>query len=86
MTTSARVLGVLGIVLYLAVGWFYLVSGLVVPSPWYFVLLGIWFAGWWLVVRVFKERRALTPLVAVLAAGFWFVYITVGEAFLGWTA
>ena len=86
MKTSEKVLGVVGIVLYIAVGFFYLMAGLMVPAPWLFVLWAIWLIGWWLVVRVFRERRALTPLIAVLAVGFWYVYITVGGAFLGWTA
>lgn len=82
----ATVIGVLGIVLYLAVGFVYLVSGLVVPPPWLVVLWLIWLAGVYPLVLVFQRRRAWTPLLAVAAAVVWFLYLTIGEAMLDWTA
>ena len=85
-STGETVLGVLGIVLYAATGLVYVSSGLVVPAPWLFGLWVVWAAGIWLLVRVFRRARAWTPLVAVGAVAFWWVYVTIGEAALGWTA
>ena len=84
--TAATITGVIGIILYVAIGLVYLTSGLVVPYPWLLVLWGVWVAGIYALVTVFRERRVWTPLVAVGAAAFWWVFLTVGENLLGWTA
>lgn len=67
-------------ILYLAMGFIYITSGLVVPSPWLFVLWAIWIAGLYLLVSIYRTRRVWTPAVAVGAAIVWWVYLTVGEA------
>lgn len=85
-SSGETVLGVLGIVLYAATGLVYVSSGLVVPAPWLFGLWAVWAAGIWLLVRVFSRARAWTPLVAVGAVAFWWAYLAIGEAALGWTA
>ena len=41
--------------------------------PWLFILWGLWLAGIWLVVGVFRNRRPLTALVAIGAVAFWWV-------------
>lgn len=82
----ATVSGVLGIVLYLVAGFFYLVSGLVVPPPWLLLLWLIWLLGVYPLIVVFQRRRGWTPLVAVAAGVVWFLFLTIGEALLDWTA
>jgi hypothetical protein len=82
---AATISGIVGIGLYLVIGFFYLSSGLMVPGPWLFILWAIWLAGIYVLVVVFRRRRAWTPLVAVAAAGVWWIYLTVGEAVFGWT-
>jgi len=82
---AATISGIVGIGLYLVVGFFYLSSGLVVPGPWLLILWAIWLAGIYVLVLVFRRRRAWTPLVAVAAAAVWWIYVTVGEAVFGWT-
>jgi hypothetical protein len=82
----ARVIGVIGLLLYVAVGFFYLTSGLVVPGVALVILWVVWLAGIWLVVRVFTRRPEWTFLVAVGAAVFWFLYLNIGSAIFGWTA
>jgi hypothetical protein len=82
----ANVLGIVGIVAYAATGFLYLASGLLVPGPWIVVLWVIWLAGLYGLVSVFRSRRQWTPLVAVAAALFWWLFVTVGEILLGWTA
>lgn len=83
---AATALGVIGIILYLAVGFIYLTSGLVVPFPWLFLLWLVWLAGIFPLVRLFQRRRAWTPVVALAALGFWWAYLAAGEALFGWTA
>ncbi len=80
------VIGILGIVGFAATGVLYLVSGLVVPLPWLWVLWAIWLIGIYPLVVVFRRSRAWTPVVAVGAIGFWFIYTSVGAALLDWTA
>jgi hypothetical protein len=84
--TAATVSGIIGIVLYVAVGFVYLTSGLVVPYPWLLVLWAVWAAGIYALVTVFRARRVWTPAVPLAAALFWWVFLTVGENMLGWTA
>lgn len=85
-TTGATISGVIGIVLYLAVGVVFLTSGLVVPMPWLVVLWGVWLAGWYPLIRVFQTRRAWTPVVPVAAVLFWWLFLSLGESLLDWTA
>ncbi|HJQ94376.1 MAG TPA: hypothetical protein VJ935_01545 [Acidimicrobiia bacterium] len=80
-----RLAGILGLVLYLGVGFFYLTSGLVVPFPWLALLWVIWLGGLVWAVLVFRARPPLALLFAPLAFGFWFLFVTAGERFLGWT-
>ena len=80
-----RLAGILGLVLYLGVGFFYLTSGLVVPFPWLALLWVIWLGGLIWAVLVFRARPPLALLFAPLAFGFWFLFVTSGERFLGWT-
>ena len=84
---SQKVLGIVGLVGYLAVGVFpYLSSGLVVPAPWLVLLWALWLAGLFLAWRAFQSRPAMVLLFPVAAVAFWFLYITAGEQLLGWTA
>jgi hypothetical protein len=82
---AATISGIIGIALYLVVGFFYL-SSLMVPGPWLFILWGIWLAGIYPLISVLRRRRAWTPVVAVAAAVVWWLFVTIGEALLGWTA
>ncbi|MFP3880877.1 MAG: hypothetical protein ACLFRT_08270 [Actinomycetota bacterium] len=67
-------------------GFFYLSSGLLVPSPWLILLWAIWIAGIYPLVTVFQRRMVLTLVVAVVAAMVWWIYLRVGGTFFGWTA
>ena len=73
--------------LFLVVGFFYLASGLVVPAfPW-LAILNI--AG--VVIAVFtwraSARRWWLAFVGPIAAMvFWYLYVNLGDALLGWTA
>lgn len=84
---TQKVLGVVGLIAYIVVGWApYLVSGLVVPGPWLFILWAVWLVGLVLAWRTFRTRPVMVLLFAPAAVGFWFIYVTAGERFLGWTA
>lgn len=82
----ALVTGVIGMVLYVIVGWLYLGSGLVMPSPWFYLMWVVWLAGLWVIARVFKRSPAWTLAVPAGAAAFWFLVLMLGDALLGWTA
>lgn len=85
-STGATALGVVGIVAYALTGFLFIAGGLVVPGPWLYVLWAAWLAGVYLVFRLFITRRPWTFLAAVAAVAFWWVFVTLGEALLGWTA
>jgi len=83
---GAVVLGVVGIALYLVVGWVYLVSGLIVPFPWVVGLWALWVGGLPLLRRAFKTRPVWAWTVAAAAAVVWVGVVVAGEALFGWTA
>jgi hypothetical protein len=79
------VVAVLAAVAHLVVGYFYLVSGLVVPG---YALLPLWL--WWALLawvlfRLARQGSWWTPLVPVVAFGTWLLILTAGEQLLGWT-
>jgi len=77
---------VVGLLAYFAVGFIYFTSGLVVPLPWLAVLWAVWIVGMWQVARLLRTWSWWVLAAAPLAAAFWFLYLAVGEALLGWTA
>jgi hypothetical protein len=71
---------------HLVVGYFYLVSGLVVPG---YALVPLWI--WWGLLTWVLVRLALrgswwTPLVPVVAFGTWWLVLVLGQNVLGWQA
>ncbi|MDQ4004809.1 MAG: hypothetical protein M3135_00710, partial [Actinomycetota bacterium] len=76
MTTGATVLIVLGFVLHAIAGWWYVVSGLVVPGPHLFVLWAAWIV--LLAVQIVNRRRPIVVLSIPLVAGVFWV------SFKGW--
>ncbi|MBT8239603.1 MAG: hypothetical protein KJN63_00075 [Acidimicrobiia bacterium] len=86
-TVAKRLGRWLGIGLYLAVGLFYMASGLVVPVvPWLILLNVLWVAGLVVAWRASSERWWIALVSGPIAWIFWLLYVTVGEALLGWTA
>ncbi len=83
---TSRVIGIVGIPLYVLVGWFYVASGLVVPFPWFLALWAIWAVGFFVLIKVFRAAPAWTPLVPVVAAGVWVGFVQLGSWLFGWTA
>jgi membrane protein DedA with SNARE-associated domain len=65
------------------VGFFLISSGLVAPLWAILLLLIAWAAGIWIMWRLPAWWRPVVP-VALLA--FWFLFISFGEAVLGWQA
>ena len=76
---------VFGYVLLLATGFFYLVSGLIVPFPYLFVMWALWIALVGVAILKRSDWRvvAAAPFVSI---GLWFGIVWAGERFLGWTA
>jgi hypothetical protein len=80
--TVAAVVALLAMV---PVGFFYAASGLLVPGPWLF-LLWVLFVVLVVVAVLLARRRSYWVLaVPVLGGGFWWGFVSAGEAWLGWT-
>ena len=85
-STGPLVLAVLAGLAHLVVGYFYLVSGLVIPG---YALIPLWIL--WLVLAAFLIRWALrrswwTPAIPVGAALFLVLVLVVGDQVLDWQA
>jgi len=84
---TGRVLGLIGLILYVGTGVFpYLASGLVAPLWGIAVLYAGWLVGLWLTVRLFRRASAWALAMPVVAVAFWWVVVTMGESVFGWTA
>lgn len=75
----------IALLVHLVIGFFYLVSGLLVPlTP----LILLW--AWWLVLlAVLVLRRDIPRFVIgipVVAVASWFLVLWLGDRYLGWTA
>ena len=76
----------LSAVAHLAVGFYYLFAGLVVPG---YALIPLWI--FWVALAFYLLQLAIrrswwTPAVPVVAAAVLVVTALLGDAFLGWTA
>jgi hypothetical protein len=84
---AGRVLGLIGLILYVATGVFpYAASGLVAPLWGIAVLYAGWLVGLWLTFRLFRRGSAWALAMQVAAVAFWWVVVTMGESVFGWTA
>jgi hypothetical protein len=75
---------ILGFVLHAIAGWWYLVSGLVVPGPYLYVLWAAWVA--FLVVQILNRRRPIVVVsIPFVAAAFWLAFVQGLGSLLDWT-
>ena len=93
MTTSnegwpvSRILGLVGLILYVATGVFpYAVSGLVAPLWGIAVLYFGWGIGFFLTLILYRRRSAWALAMPIAALAFWWVVVSIGEAAFDWTA
>lgn len=85
--TAGQVAALVGLVLYVGTGVFpYLASGLVAPLWGIAVLYAGWLIGLWLTIVLFRRGSAWTLAMPVVALGFWFLVLALGERFFDWTA
>lgn len=85
--TTGQVAALVGLVLYVGTGVFpYLASGLVAPLWGIAVLYAGWLIGLWLTIVLFRHGSAWTLAMPVVALGFWFLVLALGERFFDWTA
>jgi len=83
----ARVLSLVGVILYVITGVFpFLASGLVAPLWGIAVLYAGWLLGLWLTFRLFRSGSAWALAMPVAAVAFWWLVVTLGESLFGWTA
>lgn len=81
-----RALGILGIVLHVVVGYFYVAAGLVTPAPWLVGFLILWVVLLVVAISLFRRHPLWVLVVPVLALGLLVGGVSLGEALLGWTA
>lgn len=75
----------IALLLHLAVGYFYVLSGLVAPEWAVLGLLAVWLLLLWWLIRLRRERWK--PLmIPATAAAVWFGVLMLGDIVLGWTA
>lgn len=86
VTPARRVAVIAGLLAFLASGFIYLTSGLVVPHPWLAILWVVWLLGMAGVARLTARWSWWVLATAPAAMAFWFLYLMVGEAALGWRA
>jgi len=82
----ASALGWVGLALHAAVGFPYLVSGLVAPLYGVLFLWTLWAVLLAVALRVRVRRPAWTPVVPIVALGLWQGVMLLGDAVLGWVA
>ena len=81
----AKAVAWVGLVLHLALLYWYVVSGLLAPGWAVLMLLVIWVALLVVAVRLRRRRPLLVPLVPLVGFLVWIGVITAGETWLGWT-
>ncbi len=79
-----RVAVIVGLLLFVATGFLYLTSGLVVPMPWLGILWAIWLVGMWASARLTARWSWWIFAAAPAALLFWFAYVSLGEVLFGW--
>jgi hypothetical protein len=84
-SSGATVAAVLALLAMAPVGFFYAVSGLVVPGPWLYLMwllyLGLLATAGWLA----RRRSYLVLAVPVVGALAWWSLVSLGDAYWGWT-
>jgi hypothetical protein len=79
-------LGWLGFVAFLATLIFYVASGLLAPGWAVALLLVIWLALLAVAIQLLRQKRPLWVLVLPVVSWLvWFLTLSAGEAWLGWT-
>ena len=85
-TPARTAAAVVGLLLMVPVGYFYLVSGLVMPSPWLIVLWVLFLALLLVAVQLTRRRSWWVPAVHAAAFLLWLLALILGERVLGWQA
>ena len=76
---------VVACILQAVVGFMYLLSGLVAPLYGVVILWAIWIAATVVLVR-YRKRGPVILLVPIVSGAIWFAILSIGDAFLDWTA
>jgi hypothetical protein len=76
-----------GLALFAVVAFFYLASGLVVPTwPWLVILNAIGAFGVVVTVKLSSDRWWMALVGPFTLVAFWYLYVNLGDALFGWTA
>lgn len=84
---TQRILRWVGLFLFLPVAFFYLAAGLIVPTfPWLALLNAVGAVIAVVTIRRSSIRWWLAFVGPFAAMAFWYLYLNLGDALLGWTA
>ncbi len=87
MSRGRRLARSAGLALFGVVGFFYLASGLLVPTwPWLIILNAVGAYAFVMTVKLSADRWWIAIVGPLAAVAFWFIYVNVGDAVFGWTA
>lgn len=76
-----------GLALFAFVGFFYLASGLLVPTwPWLIILNAVGAFALVMTIKLSAERWWVAFVGPFAAMAFWYLYVNLGGALAGWTA
>jgi hypothetical protein len=75
-----------GFVLYVLVGAFLLVAGLIMPIWAVFALAAVWVMGLVYLLMTWKDRPNTVLIMPFVMAGIFLLVIWLGDVFLDWTA
>ena len=76
----------MGLLLHLVMLYPYAASGLLVPGWGLALLLGFWVAMLMLAFRLWVRRPVWVAFIPGIDVAFWYLFVSVGEAWFGWTA
>lgn len=87
MTRGQQIGRSAGLALFAVVGFFYLASGLVVPTwPWLIILNAVGAYALVMTIRLSARRWWVAILGPLATMSFWYLYVNLGDALFGWTA
>lgn len=81
-----RVGAIIGLAGMAAIGLLYFVSGLLAPGWAVITLCALWVVMVVLCIRWFRGRPLLVLAMPFIAFAIWWLAMTLGDVFLGWTA
>lgn len=75
-----------GLILFVALSWLYIFSGLLAPTWGVAVLWALWIVQLGILIRVWRAHPWVVLAIPFVSYLIWAGVLLVGDVFLGWTA